>query len=216
MGTKKTTVKDALKPLKDGMTVMIGGFLGVGTPESLIDGIIEAGIKDLTLIANDTSFPGKGIGKLIEHRRLKAIIVSHTGTNPETQRQIADGEILARLTPQGTLVEQIRAGGAGLGGFLTPVGIGTVVEEGKEKITVKGREYLLELPLRADVALIKAYQADSYGNLRYRATAKNFNPVMATAAEIVIAEVEEFVDEILPDLVETPALFVDYIVKGER
>jgi len=216
MGTKKTTVKDALKPLKDGMTVMIGGFLGVGTPESLIDGIIEAGIKDLTLIANDTSFPGKGIGKLIEHRRLKMIIVSHTGTNHETQRQIADGEILARLTPQGTLVEQIRAGGAGLGGFLTPVGIGTVVEEGKEKIMVKGREYLLELPLRADVALIKAYQADSYGNLRYRATAKNFNPVMATAAEIVIAEVEEFVDEIPPDLVETPALFVDYIVKGER
>lgn len=151
---KVVTMDQALEHIKDGMTVMIGGFLGVGNPHKIIDAMVEKGVKDLTLIANDTAFPDVGLGKLIVNKQVKKAIVSHIGTNPETGRQMNEGETEVILVPQGTLIEQIRAGGAGLGGVLTPTGVGTVVEEGKQKLTIDGKEYLLEKPLKADVALI--------------------------------------------------------------
>lgn len=196
------------------MTVMIGGFMGVGTPEALIDAVVARGIKGLTLIANDTSFPGRGNGKLVDAGAVARLIASHIGTNPVTQRHMVEGRIEVKLVPQGTLAEQIRAAGAGLGGILTPTGVGTVVEEGKQVLTLNGRRYLLETPLRADVALIKAHRADEVGNLTYRRAARNFNPLMAMAADVVIAEVTEVVPAgaIDPDHVITPGLFVDYLV----
>lgn len=202
--------------VKDGMTVMIGGFLACGTPESLIDVLVQKGVKNLTVIANDTATPEKGIGKLVVNRQLKKVTVSHIGTNPETGRQMHAGELTVELVPQGTLAECIRAGGFGLGGFLTPTGVGTVVEDGKQKLTIGGREYLLELPLKADVALLKAAKADKAGNLVFRKAARNFNPLMATAAEIVIVEAQEIVETgtIDPDEVMTPGIFVDYLVRG--
>ncbi len=212
---KVVSIEEAVGRVRDGMTVMIGGFLGVGTPGAVIDALLAAGVKDLTVIANDTAQPERGIGKLVVGRRLKKAIVSHIGTNPETGRQMNAGELEVNLVPQGTLVEQIRAGGAGLGGILTHTGVGTVVEEGKQKIEVNGRTYLLELPLRADVALLKAYKGDRMGNLVYHRAARNFNPVMATAADLVIAEVEKLVEpgEIDPDEVMTPGIFVDLVVE---
>jgi len=215
---KEKSLKDALEKVNDGMTVMIGGFLGVGTPEAIVDGLVEKGVKDLTVIANDTAFPDKGIGKLIIKKQIKKLIASHIGTNPETGRQMNEGETEVELVPQGTLAESIRAGGAGLGGFLTPVGIGTIVEQGKKKLEVNGKEYLLELPLKADVALLKAKKADRAGNLIYSKSARNFNPMMATAADFVIAEVDEIVEigEIDPDAVMTPGIYVDMIVRGDK
>ncbi len=200
----------------DGMTLMIGGFLGVGTPEALIDAMVARGVKRLTLIANDTAFPDKGIGKLVVNRQVKKAVVSHIGTNPETGRQMNAGEMAVDLVPQGTLAERIRAGGAGLGGILTPTGIGTVVAEGKQVITVDGREFLLEKPLRADVALLKARTADKAGNLVFRRSARNFNPLMGMAADIVIAEAENIVEvgAIDPDAVMLPGILVNYVVKG--
>jgi len=202
--------------VKDGMTVMIGGFLACGTPESLIDALVQKGVKELPVIANDTAFPDKGIGKLVVNRQLKKVTVSHIGTNPETGRQMHAGELTVELVPLGTLAECIRAGGFGLGGFLTPTGVGTVVENGKQKLTIGGREYLLELSLKADVALLKAAKADKAGTLVFRKAARNFNPLMATAAEIVIVEAQEIVETgtIDPDEVMTPGIFVDYLVRG--
>ena len=199
-------------------TVAIGGFLGIGTPETLIDYLIAKGFKNLTIIANDTSFPDKGVGRLIVNRQAAKVIVSHIGTNPETGRQMNSGELEVELVPQGTLAERIRCGGSGLGGVLTPTGVGTIVEEGKSKIEIDGRKYLLEKPLKAGVALIKAAVADKSGNLVCRRTARNFNPVMATAASAVVAEVEKIVDtgEIDPDMVTIPGIFVDYICLTER
>ncbi|MBP2629326.1 MAG: 3-oxoacid CoA-transferase, subunit, partial [Firmicutes bacterium] len=169
--SKITTIEQAIEFVQDNMTVMIGGFLGVGTPECLIDALVNKEIKNLTCIANDTAMPDKGIGKLVVSRQLKKAVVSHIGTNPETGRQMNTGELEVELTPQGTLAEQIRAGGAGLGGILTPTGLGTIVAEGKEVITVDGREFLLEKPLKADVALIKAHTADTAGNLKFYSSA---------------------------------------------
>ncbi len=202
--------------VKDGMTVMIGGFLGVGTPESLVDALVSQGTKDITVIANDTATPEKGIGKLVVKKQLKKAIVSHIGTNPETGRQMNAGEMMVDLVPQGTLAERIRAGGAGLGGVLTPTGLGTVVAEGKQIITVDGRDYLLEKPLRADVAFIKAHTADKAGNLVFHSSARNFNPLMATAAEVVIVEATNIVEigAIDPDAVMLPGIFVKYLVQG--
>ncbi len=207
---KMITQQAAAAMVKDGMTVMIGGFLGVGTPESLVDALVAQGTKELTVIANDTAFPEKGIGKLVIKKQLKKAIVSHIGTNPETGRQMNAGELAVDLVPQGTLAERIRAGGAGLGGILTPTGLGTVVAEGKQTITVDGREFLLEKPLRADVALIKAHTADKAGNLVFHSSARNFNPLMATAAEVVIVEATNIVEigAIDPDAVMTPGIFV--------
>ncbi|TGE34830.1 acetate CoA-transferase subunit alpha [Desulfosporosinus fructosivorans] len=208
--------EEALARFTDNQWVMIGGFLGTGTPESLVDGLVEKGVKNLTVIANDTAFPGKGVGKLVVNKQTSKVIVSHVGTNPETGRQMHAKEMEVELVPQGTLAERIRSAGAGLGGFLTPTGLGTVVEEGKDKITKGGRTYLLELPIKADIALIKAWKADKYGNLVYRRTSRNFNPVMAMAADFVIVEAEEIVEigMLDPDEIMTPGAVVDMIIKG--
>lgn len=216
MEKKIKSMAEALATIDDGATLMIGGFLAVGTPDNLISGLLERGTRDLTVIGNDTGFPDRGIGRLVVEKRCRKVIVSHVGTNPETGRQMNSGELEVVLTPQGTLAEQVRAGGAGLGGFLTPTGLGTVVAEGKQVLTVNGRDYLLELPLRADVALIKAWKADESGNLVYRRSAQNFNPLMALAADLVIAEVEEIVPvgALDPDEVDTPGLLVDILVQG--
>lgn len=197
---------------------MIGGFLGVGTPEKIIDEIIKNKIKNLTVIANDTAFEDKGIGKLVKNKLCKKVIVSHIGTNPETQRQMIEGTLQVELVPQGTLAERIRAGGVGLGGILTPTGVGTIVEEGKQIIEIEGKKYLLELPLRADVALIKAKKADYIGNLVFNLTAENFNPLMALSADTVIVEVEEIVPtgSLSPNEIKIPGVVVDYIVGVEK
>ena len=202
--------------VKENMAVMVGGFLGCGTPQSLVDEVLVGGTKDLTLICNDTAFPDAGVGKLIVNKQFKKIIVSHIGTNPETGRQMNAGELEVDLVPQGTLAERIRSAGFGLGGILTPTGVGTPVEAGKQKLTIEGKDYLLELPLKADVALIKAYKADKAGNLVYRCAARNFNPLMATAATVVIVEAQQIVEtgEIDPDEVMTPGIFVNYLVQG--
>lgn len=215
---KVKTIEEAVALINDGMTVMIGGFLGVGNPHGIIDKMIDRGLKDLTIISNDTSYPDLGIGKLVAKKMVKKVITSHIGTNPETGRQMNEGEIEAVLTPQGTLAEQIRCAGAGLGGFLTPTGIGTIVEEGKKKIEIDGREYILELPLRADVALLSGAKVDKKGNIYYDKAARNFNPLMATAADLVIVEADEIVEvgEINPNDVMTPGIFVDFIVEGGK
>ena len=214
---KVATITQALESVQDGMTVMIGGFLAVGTPELLVDALLAKGTKELTVIANDTAFPDKGIGKLVVNRRLQKAIVSHIGTNPETGRQMNAGELQVELVPQGTLAERIRAGGAGLGGILTPTGLGTMIAEGKDMIVIDGREYLLEKYLKADVALIKAHTADTAGNLLFHRSARNFNPLMAMAAGTVIVQAENIVEagHIDPDQVMTPGIVVDWIVRGE-
>ncbi len=212
---KIISIEQAAAKVRDGMTLMIGGFLANGTPEKLIDALVASGVRGLTVICNDTSFPDRGIGKLIVGRQIKKLYVSHIGTNPETGAQMNAGELEVEFCPQGTLAERVRAGGSGLGGILTPTGLGTMVAEGKRVIEVDGKEYLLETPLRADVALIGASVGDTAGNLVYRGTSQNFNPLMATAADMVIAQVEELVDEgaIAPENVRTPGIFVDFIVK---
>ena len=211
---KLISPSDAASFVKDGMTLMIGGFLGHGTPERIIDEIVASGVKSLTLIVNDTAFPDKGCGKLVTNNQVKKLIVSHIGTNPNTGQKMNSGELEIEFSPQGTLAERIRSGGAGLGGILTPVGIGTIIEEGKQKIQVDGNDYLLEKPLRADIALIYATTADDLGNLIYMGTMRNFNPLMAMAADTVIAEVEELkpAGELSPETIHTPHIFVDYIV----
>ena len=210
------SVQDAVALIPDGATVMVGGFMGVGTPERVIDELVRQGKRELTVIANDTALPGVGVGKLVSANALRKAIASHIGLNPETQKKMLAGEMEVELVPQGTLIERIRAGGCGLGGFLTPTGVGTVVEEGKRKLEVDGGEYLLELPLRADFALIHAMLSDYLGNLTYALTARNFNPVMAMAATTVIVCAEHIVPVgmIAPDHVMTPAPLVDYLVNA--
>lgn len=205
----------AAELITDGSTLLIGGFMGVGSPHRLIDALVARGVKDITLIANDTAMPGRGIGKLIAAHAITRAIVSHIGLNPETQRQMIAGELEVELVPQGTLVERIRAGGVGLGGVLTATGIGTPVEDGKTVIEVDGKRYLLEKPLRGDFALVGAHKADYYGNLEYSLTAHNFNPVIALAADTVIAEPEMIVPVgvIPPDAVKTPGVLVDYLLE---
>jgi len=200
--------------IPDGASLMSGGFMGVGTPERVIDEIVRQGKRDLTVIANDTAVPGRGIGKLIGAKLVRKVIASHIGLNPETQRQMLAGETAVELVPQGTLIERIRAGGYGLGGILTPTGIGTSVEEGKQRFEVDGKSYLLETALRADFALVQAFLADYLGNLSYALTARNFNPVMAMAGATVIASADNVVPVgvISPDHVVTPAPVVDYLV----
>lgn len=215
MKNKLVSMEEAVSHVKDGMTVFIGGFLGVGTPEKIIDALIAKGVKDLTVIGNDTGFPDRGIGRLVVNNQVKKVIASHIGTNPETGRRMQSGEMEVELAPQGTLAERVRAGGNGLGGILTPTGIGTIVEEGKEVLTVDGKKYILEKPLRADVALLNGSVVDELGNVIYAKTTKNFNPMMATAADTVIVFAEKLVKvgEIDPDNVMTSRIFVDYIVK---
>ena len=215
MKNKLVSMEEAISHVKDGMTVFIGGFLGVGTPEKIIDALVAKGVKDLTVIGNDTGYPDRGIGRLVVNNQVKKVIASHIGTNPETGRRMQSGEMEVELAPQGTLAERVRAGGNGLGGILTPTGIGTIVEEGKEIITVDGKKYILEKPLRADVALLNGSVVDELGNVIYAKTTKNFNPMMATAADTVIVFAEKLVKvgEIDPDHVMTSRIFVDYIVK---
>lgn len=206
----------AIEHVKDGDTVMIGGFLAVGTPNRLIDALIEKGVKDLTLICNDSGFIDRGVGKMVVNRQFKKIIASHVGTNKETGRQMLSGETEVVLVPQGTLIEQIRAGGHGLGGVLTTTGLGTEVEKGKDKVTVDGKVYLLEKPLRANVALIFGNQVDKFGNIHYHGSTRNFNNMMAAAADITIVEAMEVVEvgDLDPNSVHTPGVFVNYIVEG--
>jgi acetate CoA/acetoacetate CoA-transferase alpha subunit len=217
MRNKVISVEEAMKYIHDGDTVMIGGFMSCGTPEIFMDALVEMGIKDLHVIANDSGIPGKGIGKLIDARAVKRITASHIGLNPATGAQMVAGELEVELVPQGSLAEKIRSGGAGLGGVLTPTGVGTDIEVGKQKITLNNVEYLIEMPLKADVALIRGSIVDKAGNIFYNATTKNFNPCMATAAKTVIVAAEKIVEvgELDPNYVMTPAIFVDYIVGGE-
>lgn len=215
---KLISIDEAVNMIHDGMTIMVGGFLGVKNPVRIVDAIVEKGVKDITLIANDSAFPEIGIGKLIVNKQVKKLIASHIGTNKETGNQINSGELEAELIPQGTLAERIRAAGAGLGGILTPTGLGTVVAEGKTVIEVDGKDYLLEKPLRADIALLFGAKVDKKGNIRYTKATRNFNPIMATAADLVIVEADEIVEvgEIDPDDVMTPGIYVDYIVGGTK
>jgi len=200
--------------IPDGAVLMIGGFLGVGTPERVIDEIVRQKKRNLTVIANDTATPDRGIGKLVHAKLLRKVIVSHIGLNPETQQQMMAGELEVELVPQGTLIERIRAAGYGLGGVLTPTGIGTPVEVGKQRIEVDGKPYLLEIALRAEFALVQAFIADYLGNLSYALTARNFNPVIALAAGTVIVSADNIVPVgvIAPDHVVTPAPIVDYLI----
>lgn len=217
MKNKMISAKEAVEKVQAGMTIMVGGFLANGTPEKLIDALVESNVKNLTLICNDTGFPDKGVGKMVVNKQFKKIIASHVGTNPETANQMNSGETEVVLTPQGTLAEKVRCGGNGLGGFYTPTGIGTEAELGKEKKVIDGKEYILETPLRANVALLKASVADKKGNMIFNKTTKNFNPIMATAADLVIVEADKIVEvgEIDPDHVMCSGIFVDFIVGGD-
>nr|WP_216626641.1 acetate CoA-transferase subunit alpha [Paenibacillus phytohabitans] len=211
---KVTTLEEIGELVHDGMTIMVGGFMGTGAPDALVGILMDRDIKDITLISSDTALVDTGVGPLVLGRRLKKVIASHIGTNPETGRQMLAGELAVELVPQGTLAERVRAGGAGLGGILTPTGTGTMVADNKQTLTIEGREFLVELPLRADVALLKAHKADKSGNLVYRNSARNFNPLMALAADLVIVQVDEIVEtgELDPNIVVTPGVLVDKII----
>jgi len=211
---KPVSAEEAVAMIPNGATVMIGGFMGVGTPERLLDELVRQKKSGLSLISNDAALPGKGVGKLFEGGQVSSMIGTHIGLNPKAQQQMLGKQITIDLIPQGTFVERIRAGGCGLGGVLTPTGVGTLVEEGKQRIEVNGKPYLLETALRADFALVHAFLADYTGNLSYALTARNFNPVMAMAADIVIVDAEHIVPVgvIAPDHVVTPGPLVDYVV----
>lgn len=210
---KFISAKEAGKLIPSGSSLMVGGFLNCGSPVKVIDALIANKVNNLTLIANDTSVPEADRGKLIVNKMVKKAIVGHIGTNPETGRQMDAGELEVELVPLGTLVERIRAGGSGLGGVLTPTGVGTLVEKGKQTMEIDGRRYLLEKPIKADVALIYGTKADKFGNVFLHGTTRNFNTVMAMAAKTVIVEADEIVDDCLdPDMVTIPGVFVDYIV----
>ncbi|MGF2145060.1 CoA transferase subunit A [Vagococcus fluvialis] len=213
---KIISLDQAVNLIKDGDTVMVGGFMANGTPERIVDALVAKGTKNLTLICNDAGLSDKGVGKMVMTKQFSKIIASHIGLNREAGRQMNEGETVVELIPQGTLVEQIRAGGFGLGGFLTPTGIGTLVAEGKELITVDGKDYLLEKPIKADVALIFANKVDEGGNLQYIGSENNFNQVMAANATTTIVEAREIVKsgDLDPNFVHTPGIFVDYIVEG--
>jgi len=213
---KLITYEEAANLVRNGDTIMVGGFLAVGTSEKLIDALIAKGLQELTLICKDTGFVDRGVGKMVVAKMFAKIMASHIGTNRETGRQLLEGETEVELIPQGTLIEQIRAGGFGLGGVLTKTGLGTEVEKGKMIININGEDYLLEKPLRANVALLYAEKADESGNLTYHGTTRNFNPYMGAAADLVIVEAKEIVKvgEISPDDVIVPGIFVDHIVYG--
>jgi len=210
---KVISIKDFKDQLKDGLSIMVGGFMAVGTPEQLIDAVVESNVKNLTIICNDAGFIDKGVGKLIANNQVKKLIASHIGLNPKAGELMSSGELEIELVPQGTQIERIRCGGNGLGGFYTPTGIGTMVEEGKEIKTINGVDYLLELPLHADLALLYGSTVDKFGNTMYTKTLRNFNPIMATAADKVFVLAREYVNEIDPDIIHTPHIFIDHIIK---
>ena len=208
-----------MKQFSDGQTIMIAGFAGTGEPKELTDMLLESGSRNLTIISNDTGYAGEGVGRIFESGQGIKLICSYIGMDPGAlamvDRKVSSGELELELNPQGTLCERIRSGGAGLGGILTPTGIGTVIEKGKQKIEVNGKTYLLETALHADIALIKAWKADTVGNLIYRGTSRTYNPVMATAGDLVIVVVDEIVPigTLDPEIIVTPGVFVNMIMK---
>jgi len=206
----------AVADIRDGATIMVGGFGLCGNPENLIAALHRSGVKGLTLISNNCGTTDLGLGPLLQARQIRKILASYVGENKEFERQFLSGELEVELVPQGTLAERIRAGGAGIGGFYTRTGVGTQVADGKESRVIDGREYILEQPLRADFALVHAHTADTHGNLVFRKTARNFNPVMATAARVTIAEAERVVapGQLDPDQVHTPGIYVKRLVQG--
>ncbi|MGG0249026.1 CoA transferase subunit A [Peribacillus frigoritolerans] len=211
---KIVTMEEALEHISDGCTLMYGGFGGVGTPPTLVQGIFDKGVKELTLIGNDTGFPDIGIGRLVTAERAKKVIASHIGSNPNAGKLMTEGKLQVEFSPQGTLAERIRAGGVGLGGIFVDVGIGTIAEEGKDKIVIEGKEYLVETALTAEVSIVHAKKADSLGNLVYDKTACNFNPLVAMAGAFTIAEVDEIVPagELDPECIATPGIYVDMVI----
>jgi 3-oxoacid CoA-transferase subunit A len=213
-----TGAAEAVAVIPDGATIMMGGFGLCGIPEHLIAALRERGTRDLTIISNNAGVDDFGIGVLLQTRQVRKMISTYVGENREFERQCMTGELELELVPQGTFAERIRAGGAGIGGFFTPTGYGTVVAEGKETRVIDGRPYVLEMPLTADFAFVKAYRGDTLGNLTYRKTARNFNPMMATAAQVTIVEVEELVQPgtLDPDEIVTPGIFVQKILQGPR
>lgn len=207
--------EDAAEMIPDGATLLVGGFMGVGSPHRIIAALVALGRRDLTIVNNDAGLPDHGVGRLIANGQVKKAIVSHIGLNPLCQKKMLAGEMEVDLVPQGTLVERIRAGGVGLGGVLTATGLGTLVEEGKQTVEIDGKRYLVEAPIRGDFALVAANAADYKGNLQYQLTAHNFNPIMALAADVVIAEPKEIlpVGAIPPDSVKTPGVLVDHLLE---
>ncbi len=216
MSAKIVSIKEAIGLIKDSATIMVGGFLSCGTPDKLIDELVNTNVKNLTMISNDTSIPNKDKGKLIVNKQVKRLITSHIGTNPETGRQMEAGEIEVELTPMGSLMERIRAKGAGLGGVLTPTGIGTKIADGKKVYEIDNKKYLFERPISADFALIYGTKADKFGNVSYYGTTRNCNTVMATAADTVILQADEIVDQLDPNEIVIPGLFIDYIIDGRK
>ena len=222
MKNKVTTAQEAIRDINDGATIMVGGFMACGTPEILIDALVEKNVRNLTIICNDAGVPGRGVGKLLSNGQIKTLIASHVGLNPEVAQRmntdVEEDKLECILIPQGTLAEKIRAGGAGLGGFLTPTGVGTIVAEGKQVINIKGRDYLLEEPIRAEFALIRGSVTDEFGNTIYHGTTQTFNPMMAMAADTVIVGAVEVVETgtMNPDNVRTSGIFVDAVVGGEQ
>lgn len=213
---KFVSAKEAISLIKNGSTVMIGGFLSCGAPDKLIDELINQNISDLTMISNDTTYPDADKGKLIVNKQIKKLITSHIGTNPETGKQMHSGELEVELVPMGTLIEKIRAHGAGLGGVLTPTGVGTVIEENKKTMEIDGKRFIFDNPIGAEFALIYGTKVDKFGNVAYYGTTRNLNTVMATAAETVIVQADETVECLDPNEVVIPGLFVDYVVMREE
>jgi len=222
MINKIKTADEAVSLIQDGASIMVGGFMTCGTPEILIDALVHRNVKKLTIICNDAGLPGKGVGKLLTNGQIKTLIASHVGLNPEValrmNTEVEEDKLECILVPQGTLAERIRAGSTGLGGILTPTGVGTIVAEGKQVLTIDGIDYLLELPLKADYAFIRGSVTDKFGNTNYNGTTQNFNPLMAGAAEHVIVGACKIVEtgDIDPNTVVTPGIFVDSIVGGEK
>jgi 3-oxoacid CoA-transferase subunit A len=213
-----TSFEEAVQDITDGMTLMVGGFGLVGIPENLIKALCEKNVKDLTVISNNCGVDDWGLGLLLKNKQIKKMISSYVGENKEFERQVLSGELEVQLTPQGSLAEKIRAGGAGIPAFYTPAGVGTPIAEGRETREFEGKEYLLEEALTADFSLIKAWKADKMGNVIYRKTAQNFNPMMAAAGKITIAEVEEIVEvgELDPDQIHSPSIYVQGLIVGKQ
>ncbi|MFD1777488.1 CoA transferase subunit A [Fredinandcohnia salidurans] len=218
MKTIFNSFEDAVSAIKDGMTLMVGGFGLVGIPENLIIGLRQANVKDLTVISNNCGVDDWGLGILLQNKQIKKMISSYVGENKEFERQVLSGELEVQLVPQGSLAEKIRAGGAGIPAFYTPAGVGTPIAEGRETREFNGKEYLLEEGLTADFSLVKAWKADKLGNLVYRQTAQNFNPIMAAAGKYTIAEVEEIVEvgELDPNEIHTPSIYVQGLIVGKH
>lgn len=212
---KIISAQKAISFIKEGSTVMVGGFLECGAPDILVDELVNQNIGNLTMISNDTTYPHADKGKLIVNKQIKKLITSHIGTNPETGKQMHSGELDVELVPMGTLIEKIRAKGTGLGGVLTPTGVGTVLEENKKTMEIDGKTFIFEKPLGADFALIYGTKVDKFGNVAYYGTTRNLNTIMATAADTVIVQADELVDCLDPNEVVIPGLFVDYIVVKE-